>query len=308
MPAGAAALILLLVGFGFYKARQRQQNTLADSSFMESASPDSFFGSSGGQNVDTYKSQTPGSLLPAGPSQFEAEDEVDPLAQAEVYLAYGRDVQAEEILKDALLAQPERLAVHQKLLSIYAKRKDASAYSTIATLANALTQGTGPEWTQICKTGLTLEPGNALYLAGGPSPSLPASVPQASLPPASSQAKADAAPVAAAEANQGNELDLDMDLDLDFSVDQPVSSADRQPSGMMSFDLDSLSLDLDNSNATAAQAATGVSAETLEAKLALAEEFRANGDDDGARELIKQVISEADGVTKAKAQQALGQI
>jgi pilus assembly protein FimV len=99
-----------------------------------------------------------------------------------------------------------------------------------------------------------------------------------------------------------------MDLDLDFSVDQPAPLADRQPSGMMSFDLDSLSLDLDDSKTAPAQAASSVSAETLEAKLALAEEFKANGDDDGARELIKQVISEADGLTKAKAQQALGQI
>lgn len=308
MPAGAAALILLLVGLGFYKARQRKQNALADSSFMESASPESFFGSSGGQNVDTYKSQASSSPLGAGFSQLDAEDEVDPLAQAEVYLAYGRDVQAEEILKDALLAQPERLAVHQKLLAIYAKRKDASAYSTIATLANALTHGTGPEWTQICKTGLSLEPGNTLYLAGGLPASQPAAFPQATLPAAPSATRADVAPVAAPQANQESAIDLDMDLDLDFSVDQPAPLADRQPSGMMSFDLDSLSLDLDDGKTAPAQAASGVSAETLEAKLALAEEFKANGDDDGARELIKQVISEADGLTKAKAQQALGQI
>ena len=308
MPAGAAALILLLGGLGFYKARQRRQDALADSSFMESASPESFFGSSGGQNVDTYKSQTSSSPMAAGLSQLDAEDEVDPLAQAEVYLAYGRDVQAEEILKDALLAQPERLAVHQKLLAIYAKRKDANAYSTIATLANALTHGTGPEWTQICKTGLSLEPGNALYLAGGLPASPPATFPQATLPTASSAARADVAPVAAAQANQESAIDLDMDLDLDFSVDQPAPLAEGQPSGMMSFDLDSLSLDLDDAKSAPTQAASGVSAESLEAKLALAEEFKANGDDDGARELIKQVISEADGLTKAKAQQALGKI
>ena len=318
MPAGAVVLILLLAGLGFYKVRQRQQNKLADSSFLESGSPESFFGSGGGQNVDTYKSQSANSLIAPGSSQPDADDEVDVLAQAEVYLAYGRDVQAEEILKDALLAQPERLAVHQKLLTIYAKRKDANAYSTIATLANALTHGTGPEWTQICKTGLTLEPGNSLYLAGGVPPSQFATFPQVNLPAASSEARANVAAVAASQADQDNAIDLDMDLDLDFSVDKPVTLAEENPAvelpsmakppEMMSFDLGSLSLDLDDSKSATTQTAPAMGAEALEAKLALAEEFRASGDEEGARELIKQVISEADGLTKAKAQQALGHI
>ena len=33
-------------------------------------------------------------------SQLDAIGDVDPVAEADVYLAYGRDLQAEEILKD----------------------------------------------------------------------------------------------------------------------------------------------------------------------------------------------------------------
>jgi pilus assembly protein FimV len=43
----------------------------------------------------------------------------------------------------------------------------------------------------------------------------------------------------------------------------------------------------------------------LATKLALAEEFKAIGDDDGARALIEEVISEASGDMKIKAQRAL---
>ena len=46
----------------------------------------------------------------------------------------------------------------------------------------------------------------------------------------------------------------------------------------------------------------------LETKLALAEEFLAIGDDDGARALIEEVIAEASGDMKSKAETALGKL
>jgi len=43
-------------------------------------------------------------------------------------LPYGRDTQAEEILKEALRTQPDRHAVRTKLLEIYATRKDTRSF------------------------------------------------------------------------------------------------------------------------------------------------------------------------------------
>ncbi len=43
-------------------------------------------------------------------------------------------------------------------------------------------------------------------------------------------------------------------------------------------------------------------------KLALAEEFRAIGDDDGARSLIEEVMAQASGSLKARAQKVLSQL
>ena len=43
---------------------------------------------------------------------------MDPIAEADVYMAYGRDAQAEEILKEALAKDSKRIPVHAKLLEI----------------------------------------------------------------------------------------------------------------------------------------------------------------------------------------------
>ena len=48
---------------------------------------------------------------------------VDPVVEADTFLAFGRDAQAEEILLEALKTDPQRQAIHLKLLDIYAARK-----------------------------------------------------------------------------------------------------------------------------------------------------------------------------------------
>lgn len=95
-------------------------------------------------------------------------NEVDPVAEADVYIAYGRDGQAEEILKEALRHHPERHAVRLKLLEIYAARSDARAFESQASELYSLSRGEGDEWAQAAQLGRTLEPGNPLYALGGP--------------------------------------------------------------------------------------------------------------------------------------------
>ena len=119
----------LLAGFGFYRVRQRKKATQVDSSFLESRlQPDSFFGASGGQRIDTNEGGATGSSMVYSPSQLDAAGDVDPVAEADVYLAYGRDLQAEEILKEAMRTTPQRVAIHSKLLEIYSKRRDTKAF------------------------------------------------------------------------------------------------------------------------------------------------------------------------------------
>ncbi|WP_374106825.1 FimV/HubP family polar landmark protein [Janthinobacterium sp. NKUCC08_JDC] len=169
----------------------------------------------------------------AGASMLDA-NETDPVAEADVYIAYGRDGQAEDILKEALRIHPERHTARLKLLEIYSARNDVRAFEDQASELYSLTRGQGEEWPQAAALGLALDPTNPLYgdteddavvslskAAGddvhGQSMDLPDE------PPAPLADLAPAEPVSSVTARDARDP-LDFDLDsLDF---EPVSTTD----------------------------------------------------------------------------------
>jgi pilus assembly protein FimV len=240
VPAAAAGLVALLAGFGVYRLRKsRKDASHVDSSFLESRlQPDSFFGASGGQRVDTNSTNdgASASSMVYSASQLDAADDVDPVAEADVYLAYGRDLQAEEILKEAVRTNPSRLAIHTKLLEIFAKRRDAKSFESAATQAYRIAGAASPEWARMCELGLSIDPNNPLYKPGGVPDDLgaqaaaaPAPAPEkassfgspSTVPVAAPVAKAPTPAPAPAPAASG----VDLDLDLDFSLDEEPRSA-----------------------------------------------------------------------------------
>ena len=227
LPA-AGGLLALLAGFGVYRMRQRKNAAQVDSSFLESRlQPDSFFGASGGQRVDTNDApnSASGSSMVYSPSQLDAAGDVDPVAEADVYLAYGRDLQAEEILKEALRTNPSRVAIHAKLMEIYAKRRDTKAFETVAREAFSVTKGQGPEWDAASALGRDMDPGNPLYQVGGGV--------QNAMSGMSGMAAAGLGAAAATAAFAGNTVPQaaqpaaadDVDFDLDFSMDDDLVEA-----------------------------------------------------------------------------------
>lgn len=166
---GAGLLVLVLAGLGLYRLRGRRRPA-GETSFLESRlQPDSFFGASGGQRVDTRDAanSSNSSSMSYSLSQLDAIGDVDPVAEADVYLAYGRDLQAEEILKEAMRATPERMAIRSKLLEVYAKRRDLKAFELLATQLFNLTHGEGEDWQKAQEMGRAIDPDNVLYGAGG---------------------------------------------------------------------------------------------------------------------------------------------
>ena len=93
-------------------------------------------------------------------------EEVDPVAEAEIFLAYGRDAQAEELLKEAMQANPGRIEIHSKLLQVYANRKDAKAFEAVARELQIATAGQGDIWMQAARLGYSIDPQNTRYAAG----------------------------------------------------------------------------------------------------------------------------------------------
>ncbi len=125
-------------------------------------------------------------------------DDVDPLAEADLYLNFGRDTQAEEVLKDALAKNPNHEEATLKLLQIYAGRKDKDSFEKFAKDLHLQTSGGGDNWVKAAGMGYALDPANALYEAGR-------SAPAAELPGAGGGAA-------------GTDLDFDLELAPDGSA------------------------------------------------------------------------------------------
>lgn len=168
---GGAAGLLAVLGLGAYALRRRRNAKLENSLLgVTTTDTSSVFGTTGGRNVDTGASSLQTDFSQGGLGAIDT-DEVDPVAEADVYMAYGRDAQAEEILKEALQKDPNRQSVRVKLLEIYAARKDLKAFETTAGELYAATGGQGAEWERACQLGLSIDPTNPMYGGKGADPS-----------------------------------------------------------------------------------------------------------------------------------------
>ena len=391
-------LVALVVSLVSYRVVRRRKGITTDSGFKDNKGPDSFFGANADLHGDAANGGPSTLATSYSPSQLDAGGEVDPIAEADVYLAYGRDLQAEDILKDALRSHPERTALHAKLAEIYAKRKDVAAFNTLAGEAHRLTGGVGADWDRIQSLGQEVDPTNSMFRSAGAGPGAAAAFSAAAMaalagetlanpPPAAAVSdpveplsqpepeptpesttadqiepvmdldfdleepvvaplppepvetppsldldfgaftpdSAAPAPKAAVRAEEDSEFDLDFNLD-DFDMPAQPTPANA-PEPLPPLDMSAFSLDLDEPETAALPELPEVPAATtapetptfepetdlpevapddaLATKLALAEEFNAIGDVDGARHLIEEVISESSGSVRDQARRML---
>jgi pilus assembly protein FimV len=157
---GAGGAVIVVGGLVFWLARRRRSQADAGGEPVAPTLSKAAAAAAGAAAVSADTSAaSPTAAATTG-------DEVDPLAEAEVYIAYGRDGQAEEILKEALSKNPKREDVQLKLLEIYAARKDKAAFGKIAGDFNKLTGGTGDNWIKAAAMGYALDAANPMYAAG----------------------------------------------------------------------------------------------------------------------------------------------
>ena len=134
------------------------------SAFPSDLKPNTTTGTSGGGLVDTGNSSFLTDFDKTGPGTIDT-DEVDPVAEAEVYIAYGRDAQAEEILKEAMARDKTRHEIALKLLEIYHARKSATAFETVAKELRSAIGESHPMWQKAAAMGAQIDPTNPLYVA-----------------------------------------------------------------------------------------------------------------------------------------------
>ncbi|GAB2180288.1 hypothetical protein DLREEDagrD3_05110 [Denitratisoma sp. agr-D3] len=159
---GGVGILALLAGYLGYNARRRKQAAAA-SAADSVLSTGSVLDDSSSQGLSQLDAQP--STFSGAAAGFGSGEGVDPVREADTFMAYGRDAQAEEILLDALAKTPENLHVHLKLLEIYAARKSVTQFNTVAQSLFAQTGGSGLEWERAVALGRVLDPSNSFYAA-----------------------------------------------------------------------------------------------------------------------------------------------
>jgi pilus assembly protein FimV len=160
---GGAAILLGLGGLGFMLVRRKQ--AAAGGGKGEEAAGEttsSHLAVPAASSPDTGDFTNPGTVHAEPAHQA---DDVDPISEADLFLNFGRDAQAEEILKEALQNSPNDHRIHLKLLGIYANRKDTNSFSTIA--RQLKDSGDEEAWQQAAGMGRKLEPNNPMYGGAG---------------------------------------------------------------------------------------------------------------------------------------------
>jgi pilus assembly protein FimV len=145
--------------------RRKGTGASLDDSIMSGGDvrPNTIIGAASGGSVNTGDTSFLTDFSQAGLGSIDTHD-VDPIAEAEVYMAYGRDAQAEEILKEAIGKNPDRHEIRVKLLEIYAARRNTTAFESVAgELYAALGSKQSPLWDKACEMGRSIDPTNPLY-------------------------------------------------------------------------------------------------------------------------------------------------
>jgi pilus assembly protein FimV len=200
--------------------------------------------------VDTGNSSFLTDFDKTGPGSIDT-DEVDPVAEAEVYIAYGRDAQAEEILKEAMSRDKSRHEITVKLLEIYHARKSVQAFETVARELKDAIGSDNPMWAKVAAMGASIDPQNALYSGSGQAYETTGAF------------STGGASVMAADAADKAPPDVDFDLgftDSNATSPAPISAFDvtspnsGQPAG------GGMDFDLDLNTGTAAESPAGAAA------------------------------------------------
>ncbi|MBC8021896.1 MAG: hypothetical protein H7Y14_02180 [Burkholderiales bacterium] len=343
--AGGGLLIAALIG-GFLFVRRRKAGAEAGpsssmtSAFPSDLKPNTGTGKAGGGLVDTGNSSFLTDFDKTGPGAIDT-DEVDPVAEAEVYIAYGRDAQAEEILKEAMARDKGRHEIALKLLEIYHARKSATAFETVAKELHAAVGDSSPQWQKAAAMGAQIDPNNPLYAGAAASgasytASAPAAKPDVDFgvaetggaSPSATDFDLDAGSPKQAEPDLATESAPNIDFDLAPSQPAPAAYAEPAKEEKPAFDFDLSGLDFPGSKPGAEPAGASPAAssgnidladlslespgesggEAVGTKLELAKAYLEIGDKDGAREILNEVAKEGSSAQKEEAKKLIASL
>jgi pilus assembly protein FimV len=215
-------------------------------------------------------------------------DSSDALAEADIYIAYGRHPQAVELLNNALGAEPSNPVYRLKLLEIYHELNDQGAATeqlnhirasgdsdSIARAESIISSVAAPADETVVVA--PVEPDEPVTETRGLSPN-----PLEMMSDPGESLESDFSGLEIEKPSSGDVED-DLDLSSDFAADEVDGAEDEEL------------VIADDSNG-------------LSTKLDLARAYLDMGDDDGARQILDEVVAEGSDDLKAEARALLGRI
>ncbi len=173
----AGAVIIAILGWLWWRKKKVEEVTDTESMFATASEitlPDSSVEELAIPIIDEADSYDVGTVGESSflseftPSDFDAFDtdqnEVDPISEADVYLAYGRFQQAEDLMRQAIEDQPDRDECKLKLLEIFYANENKEAFGTYTKeLINQGKQNDQIFWSTVTEMGLELDSDSQLY-------------------------------------------------------------------------------------------------------------------------------------------------
>lgn len=221
---------------------------------------------------------------------LQGDDASDPLTEADVFIAYGRVQQAEDVIRNALQGDPGNRDFKMKLFEIYHAAGNSAAFDAQAAEFREAVGEDDPDWQRVASMGYELSPANPRY-----------------------QAAISLRPV------RDGEVDFDMDLSVmedsgaagnvagnDSGLDYDAGAkGDGDIAENLDFNLDDLNVDQDEEDL-----AEGLLHESDEigTKLDLARAYLDMGDPDGARGILEEVIEDGNVDQKSEAENLISKI
>lgn len=356
-------VVIILLGLIWLFSRRRKESQEFQESILMDTKPDSKAPEAITQ-TELVGSESDGSEETSFLSDFSPSEigdlstetgETDPIAEAEVYISYGRFGQAETLIRQGLERDPGNNELKLKLFEILSATKNVAAFTELAekTKTEGLPEVDPGVWNSVLTMGAKLAPDNKLFKSQADGKTENAENDLASLDdldfgdltdsldmdfdPKQDQTKAepqlspgqDKQPVVKSEASEAENVGvLEMDdladelaaieaatglegaksdqLDMHKLAEQTVSQV-----GFDNIDLDSSSLDLNSENkdeierlelpvmdesvgeaSKATAADDSGSSDEIDTKLDLARAYLDVGDQEGARSILQEVVSE----------------
>ncbi len=198
----------------------------------------------------------------------------DPVTEADVYLAYGRIQQAEDVLLAALQARPDNVDARMKLLEVYHSAGNAAAFDQAAAAFHEMFGAGDSHWEKVAAMGLALSPHNALYGGGAP-----------------------------AAVEETAEFDMDLSGLEQASPQSESAVAESQDSNTIEFTLDTAGSDEEDAGEGLLE-----NVDEMTTKLDLARAYIDMDDADSARSILGEVIEEGNAEQKEEAENIISKL